>query len=114
MSRQLLCAECGKNYQSSTTSAGREILPRSPIGEPAEWERVVRGRATNPTPRTRTMYVNGVPTALPLEYFECDLCMKNLPLGTDVVAVTWWQPARLPAPNVPPPDWEADYLEPAP
>jgi len=104
--RQALCAGCGKQYETGT----REIYAKNDIGEPAEWARVMRGLANTPTPRQRTMTVNGAAFPLPIEHFDCDFCGTALMPGTPIVCVTVWQPER----QQEPPIWETDYLEPQP
>ena len=106
MARRLLCEACREQY-----TAGRyELLAAGPDG-PAEWVRVVAGRAKAPTIEQRTIRINGVPyppSAEDLTHYACDHCNSNIRPGDPAWAVTIW----IPRDHTEPPAWESAYLTP--
>lgn len=99
--RHLHCAKCG-----ARSTPGRRQAYAADVDGPAEWERIVRGRAKMPTPEQRDTNVNGTPVPLTLEHFDCDLCGDPIRPGDVATAITAWQPSRQQEPRY----WEADYL----
>jgi len=66
------------------------LYPRSPIGEPAEFERVMRGIAQMPTQDVRWMSVNGVKQNLPMDHWDCDGCGGPIKPGDRCGTWTVW------------------------
>jgi len=102
--RHLLCARpgCGDRHQPGR----RQAYAATPC-EPAEWIRVLRGRAKAPTPAQRVATVNGTTVPLPVGHFDCDVCGQPIRPGDVATAVTAWQPYR----HTEPPIWELAYLD---
>lgn len=100
--RQLRCEKCIAPRQAGT----RTIYPRSAIGEPAEFERVLIGRAKVPQLNQRWMELNGERQSLPTEYYNCDGCGAEIKPGE--LCGTWsvWTEDMQPVPA-----WESSYLE---
>lgn len=98
---RLLCRQCGEGKEP-----GRRIALDATPEEPAEWERIVRGKAKPPTKENHYLSVGGDRYELPLDHYICDRCNGDIRPGDDAVAVTWWQEGR-PEP-VP---WETKFLE---
>jgi hypothetical protein len=101
MSRRLLCAGCGDERREGL----RVALAASELGEPAEWERIVKGRAHAPTTEQRTMFVNGEPLHLAMDGYDCDRCGGAIKPGDEACAETIWLDGR---PE--PPAWESEFL----
>lgn len=102
MTRQVWCGECGEKKRPGT----RQIYAASPEGEPAEYERIVKGRAKQPKPEQRVMYINAVAHPLATDHFDCDDCSKPIYPGDLVTTWTVW------VDGYPEPDnWEQEYLE---
>lgn len=104
MSRQLLCLDCAERKLPEGT---RLITKASAeTGEPAEYARLVMGRARPPAPQNRWFSVNNKRFPLSLAQWECDICGKAIYAGERCGCRSIWvqgQPA-IPA-------WEAEYLE---
>jgi hypothetical protein len=103
--RHLLCATCAKDKQNGT----RQIYARSPIGEPAEFERIVWGVAKTPTAEQRTMSVNGEPMTLTAGQFDCDLCNAPIRPGERACAQSVWAEGGMWAKGIG--HWESEFLE---
>ncbi len=97
----MLCDDCMENKQPGT----RLLLAKSPIGQPAEYERVVRGIAKVPNPKDRYVQVNGVKHPLPPDHFDCDNCGAEIKPGDKAGTWTVWTEGR------PIREWEHEYLE---
>lgn len=107
--KQILCDACATLplFSRAPLREGRyELMPKSDIGEPAEWARVEHGIAREPTAQQRTMYVNDVPMPLPPSFYNCDYCNADIAPGASAWCVTIWQPALRPEP----PRWEDQFL----
>lgn len=75
------------------------LYDTGPLGEPAEYERVVWGEAVPPR-----LEINGERVPLPLDVYTCDGCDAAIPLGARACAVTIFLAGRtIPA-------WESDYV----
>lgn len=104
-SRRVLCVDCGGEMNLSPHTA-KQILPRSDIGEPAEFERIVTGFALVPQPSQRQIFVNE--KAYPLEggHFNCDRCNSKIFPGKKVFCVSIWnERQKEPGP------WELAYAK---
>lgn len=101
MSRHLLCAECS----DGKIAGSRQIMARSDLGEPAEFERVVFGIAIPPLPHNRILRVNGEPFPLPPDQYECDDCSAVIKPGDKACARSIWTSEMNPVPP-----WEHEYL----
>jgi hypothetical protein len=100
----VLCASC---IELHGPSGERQIRPRSASisGEPAEYERVLRGIALTPQSTQRYILVNDTKKDLPLDYYNCDLCNAQIRPGEPCGTWTVWTDATGPIPA-----WEHEYL----
>jgi hypothetical protein len=106
--RKIWCAKCAKEKEPGT----RQIYERSEFGEPAEYERVVFGRALKPKPKQRLGFIGKLgdpnPATVPLDmsHYDCDNCNARIRPGEPCAAWTVWTE------NQPEPEaWEAEFLE---
>jgi len=102
--RHVLCGKCldDKHKQPGT----RLIYPRSDIGEPAEYERVMIGVAKTPQASQRYIAINGVKETLPLDVYNCDSCNADIRPGERTGTWTvWTEETGEPIP------WESEYIE---
>lgn len=102
MSRQVWCSECAKDKHPGT----RKVFDESEWGEPAEYERVVKGRARKPHAAQRYLLVNAVRHPLSLDAFDCDNCGSRIAPGAEAATWTVWSEDMEE-----PPEWESEYLE---
>lgn len=100
--RHLRCMSCMEGKQPGT----REIYARSPIGEPAEIERVIIGVAKSPQPDQRWFSVNGKKRPLPLSHYNCDGCSKEIKPGDACGTWTVWTDDMEPVE-----EWESQFVE---
>src|ERR1041384_4552917 len=100
--RHLLCRECMNEKQPGT----RQIYPRSAIGEPAEYERIVVGVARRPAKSQRWIAVNGEKEYLSTDFFNCDSCDAKIKPGDPCGAQTVWTETTG---QISP--WEHEYIE---
>lgn len=103
--RHIRCAKCMEGKQEGT----RQLYPRSEIGEPAEFERVVIGVARQPQRDQPWMSINGDKRDLPLEFYNCDGCNAQIKPGDRCGCWTVWTEDM--GGIVP---WEHEYLEQVP
>jgi hypothetical protein len=87
-------------------TGSREIYARSPIGEPAEFERVTRGVAKIPDLAQRYMLLNGDRHELPPDSYNCDGCGCEIKPGEKCGTWTVWTESQRE-----PPSWEGEYIE---
>lgn len=99
--RELWCDECGKRKEPGT----RMVLEATLEGEPAEYERVVKGAARHPKPEERVVYVNNAAIPLDKDFYICDHCNAEIRPGTRAVTWTVWADGQLE-----PEPWEQEYL----
>jgi hypothetical protein len=104
-SKRVLCADCGKRHPVSHLK--KEIFGRSEIGEPAEYSRVMKGKALEAAPSQRVIYMNDVPHKLEAGHYDCDLCGGKIKPGDNVTCLTIWN-ERQATPGV----WEIQYMIP--
>lgn len=102
MSRQVWCSECAKDKQPGT----RKVLETSEWGEPAEYERVVKGVTRRPQPEQRYIVVNGIREPLSLVYYDCDSCGKAIFPGQPAATWTVWKDGMEE-----PSEWENEFLQ---
>ncbi len=100
--RRLLCKDCIKGKESGT----RQILPRTNLGEPAEFERVVRGVARTPKSNQRYIEINGEKHILPDDHYDCDNCGSEIKPGEPCGAWSVWTEEQGGIV-----EWEAAYVE---
>jgi hypothetical protein len=86
--QHLLCESCGREYKLQ--NGERIAMPRSPEGEPAEYERVVWGTARVPTVEQRTIHVNDAPFPMSPREYNCDLCNTPINPGERCCAHSAW------------------------
>lgn len=102
MMKRMWCAECGKDKQPGT----RQVFERSEWGEPAEYERVVKGQARKPQAEQRVMFFNGAPIPLAEQHYDCDNCGEPIRPGDPAMTWTvWTEMMEEPA------EWESQFLE---
>lgn len=99
---QVWCAECAKDKQPGT----RKVLERSAWGEPAEFERVLKGRARKPQAEQRVMFFNGEPIPLAQGHYDCDNCGAPIRPGDPAMTWTVWTEMMTE-----PAEWESQFLE---
>jgi hypothetical protein len=102
--RQVLCRNCGTKYPTSELKI--LLMPRSSIGEPAEYARVMKGLAKVPTKEQRTIHVNDIPMPLENGHYNCDLCMTKIYPDDNATCVTIWVEGQQ-VPNL----WEHDFIK---
>ncbi len=101
--RHLNCAKCEPKEAGT-----RMLYPMSPLGEPAEYERVTWGIAKPATQEQRTVRVNGDPILMDIAAYNCDRCNGEIKPGDRCYGWTVWvQGQREPY------LWELEYMEPA-
>ncbi len=103
MSRSLLCQNCAARKEEGE----RQLYAASSLGEPAEYERVVWGKALPPHPNQRVMFINERPHLLPLSHYDCDQCAAPISLGERCCAWTIWTDATGPIGS-----WERAFINP--
>lgn len=102
--RKVLCTSCGSRFPESMMA--KQIYPRSEYGEPAEFQRVIKGKALSPAPEQRVIYVNDQPHKLETGHYDCDLCGAKIKPGDDITCWTVWT-ERQQEPNL----WEHQYVK---
>jgi hypothetical protein len=84
----------------------RLAYPRSAIGEPAEYERVMKGIARQPQAEQRWVSINGDRHTMTLDFYNCDTCNAEIRPGEPAGCWSVWteeQAGRIP-------DWEQEYI----
>ena len=99
--RHVRCEKCMDKKIPGT----RLICPRSQMGEPAEFERVILGTARQPEQSQRWISINGVRENLPTEHFNCDGCGAHIKPGENCGAWTVWTEEQQE-----PPAWEGEFI----
>lgn len=84
------CAKCAKDKQAGT----RKVFEASVWGEPAEYERVVKGIARAPRAEQRVVFINRAAYPMSQGQYDCDNCWT-----------VWLDGMEEPA------AWENEYLE---
>jgi hypothetical protein len=100
--KYIICKTCLSERQIGN----RKLRDRSPIGEPAEFERVSMGVAKQPKPEQRFMTVNEERVELAPDIFNCDSCNTEIRQSEQCGAWTVWTDEQNE-----PPMWEAEYME---
>jgi hypothetical protein len=102
---KLLCEHCGAGKLPGVwqRSKGSAI-------EPPEFERVIYGRAKQPTAEQRFIAVNGERHPLPLTHYDCDECGGKILPGAICVAWSAWVVDRWGEDREVAP-WEHDFLD---
>jgi hypothetical protein len=100
--KQILCEACGQEHK---LIAGERLALEASDEEPAEYERIVWGKATQPDPAGRVMYVNDVAFPLPLNEYICDLCSASIKPGDRCCAQSVWLDGQDPVEV-----WEQEFI----
>lgn len=100
--REILCKECTKKHLPEGT---RKIYERSKLGEPAEYQRLIVGRALIPSFTQRTVLINNHPTLLDLTFYNCDDCNKEIRPGDECSCWSVWTEEQEPTP-----EWESRFI----
>ena len=104
--RYFLCQNCTTKHLPAGT---REIYKRSPIGEPAEIQRLVLGTARQPQQSQRFVTVdsetNSETNLLSTDFYNCDSCYAEVKPGDPCSCWSVWNEHQQPLPA-----WEDDYI----
>jgi hypothetical protein len=103
--RYVLCGECVDKKKPGL----RLTYERSELGEPAEWEYVMVGRARQPKAEQRYIAINGEKTYLSPAFYNCDTCNAEIRPGQRCGTWTVWTEETGPVTA-----WEHEYIEPEP
>jgi hypothetical protein len=101
--RDVLCIKCAQKHLPTGT---RQIYPRSALGEPAEFQRLVLGKAKQPTQENRYIAVDGVKDLLDTSFWNCDTCNAEIRPGEPCACWSVWREDMQPIGP-----WEDQYIE---
>lgn len=105
--RWIVCTACAQRKEPAGT---REILARSPEGEPAEFQRLIYGIAKSPQLSQRRVVITRQAITethqMDISYYNCDSC--NLIIHPGQLCACWsvWTDEQEPTAA-----WESEYIE---